>query len=68
MPQVKPTFTIVAILFLLIIEWIGREQQYALAKLGIALPKALRWSFYYVLIMMILFFCGTEQQFIYFQF
>jgi alginate O-acetyltransferase complex protein AlgI len=52
----------------LIVEWLGREQQYAIAHLGIKWYKPLRWSMYYGIIISIFWFGGKEQQFIYFQF
>ena len=52
----------------LIIEWFGREQQYAIARLGLRWPRAPRWAFYYGLIAITFYFAGSEQQFIYFQF
>jgi D-alanyl-lipoteichoic acid acyltransferase DltB (MBOAT superfamily) len=52
----------------LIIEWIGREQQYAIAHIGIKWYKPVRWAMYYAIILAIYNFSGTEQQFIYFQF
>jgi hypothetical protein len=51
-----------------IIEWFGREQQYAIERLGIKWIKPLRWAMYYVIILVIFYFTGKEQQFIYFQF
>ncbi len=51
---------------LLVVEWLGREQKYALAALR--LPTWARWTFYYLLILAILHFGGAKQQFIYFQF
>jgi alginate O-acetyltransferase complex protein AlgI len=56
------------VVFFLFIEWVGREQNYALEKFGLRWPKAARYAFYYVLIAMIFWFSGEEQQFIYFQF
>ena len=59
------------ILFIIIftlIEWVGRERVYAIAHLGLNWPKPVRWVFYYCLVMTIFLFCGTKQQFIYFQF
>jgi D-alanyl-lipoteichoic acid acyltransferase DltB (MBOAT superfamily) len=61
------------VLFLLVfifivIEWLGRDQQYAIAKLTNSWPKAIRYLFYYLIIIGILWFSGKEQQFIYFQF
>jgi hypothetical protein len=52
----------------LIIEWIGREHQYALAKLGNNWFKPARWAMYYSIILVIIYFAGSKQQFIYFQF
>lgn len=51
-----------------IIEWFGRENQYAIAKLGFSWPKPMRWFFYFLLIICILFLQGQNQAFIYFQF
>lgn len=56
------------IAFLLLVEWLGREGQYAIARLGFNWPKPLRWAFYYALISAIAYFAGNGQQFIYFQF
>jgi alginate O-acetyltransferase complex protein AlgI len=52
----------------ILIEWLGREQQYAIAAFGFKWPKVVRYSFYYILILSILIFKGSNQQFIYFQF
>jgi len=52
----------------LIVEWFGREQQYAIANLGIKWKRPLRYAFYYAIIIVIFWFSGKEQQFIYFQF
>jgi D-alanyl-lipoteichoic acid acyltransferase DltB (MBOAT superfamily) len=52
----------------IIIEWIGREHQYALAKLGNNWFKPVRWAMYYSIILVIIYFAGSKQQFIYFQF
>ena len=56
------------IIIFFIIEWLGREQQYALANLGIKWNKSLRWIIYYAIILVIYLYAGSEQQFIYFQF
>lgn len=50
------------------IEWLGREEPYAIAKLGQNWRTPGRWSFYYLLLFMIFFYSGKPQQFIYFQF
>jgi D-alanyl-lipoteichoic acid acyltransferase DltB (MBOAT superfamily) len=59
---------ILLIILFFIIEWLGREQQYAIASFGKKWYKPLRWGFYYLIILSILHFTGKEQQFIYFQF
>ena len=56
------------IIIFFIIEWLGREQQYALANLGTKWNKSLRWIMYYAVILVIYLYAGSEQQFIYFQF
>jgi alginate O-acetyltransferase complex protein AlgI len=58
----------ILVLLFIVIEWIGRHEQYAIARLEIKLPKGIRWTFYSVVIFMILCFAGKEQEFIYFQF
>jgi len=68
MPTIFPKPIFALVFFFIIIEWIGREHQYALAKFGFKWPKIVRWSFYYFLIILIFLFMGKEQEFIYFQF
>jgi alginate O-acetyltransferase complex protein AlgI len=52
----------------IILEWFGREEQYATANLFGSKSRPWRHAFYYVVIIVILAFGGREQQFIYFQF
>lgn len=66
-PYVKPLLLALAAAFL-IVEWLGREGQYALAHFGTNWPRPLRWATYYVILIAIFLFAGGEQQFIYFQF
>ncbi len=51
-----------------IVEWIGREQQYAIADLGLRWKRPFRWLMYYVILFLIIWYTGKEQEFIYFQF
>jgi alginate O-acetyltransferase complex protein AlgI len=67
-PSSLPKFTLILIILFLIIEWFGRENQYALEKFGLNTPKVIRWGFYYILVFSIIYFAGSEKQFIYFQF
>ncbi|RRQ48838.1 MBOAT family protein [Maribacter algicola] len=59
---------IVLIFFFLFIEWMGREDEYALENLVLKRSRFYRWGFYFLLISILFVFSGTEQQFIYFQF
>lgn len=52
----------------MLIEWLGRENKYALEKLTLKWKRPFSWAFYYLIILAILCFTGSEQQFIYFQF
>ena len=69
----KLVFNIPTLFFLflfLIIEWKGREHQYAIQTLALKWPLLGRWSFFGSLILIILYYSFSEsvQQFIYFQF
>ena len=66
--KTNPAFAIALIFIFMIIEWAGREHQYALARFGLNWYKPARWAFYYVLVLAVFLFMGKEQQFIYFQF
>jgi len=66
--ELQPPILIMVIIGFLIIEWLGREEQYAIAKLGESKSTHVRLTFYYILILSILYLTGSEQQFIYFQF
>ncbi|HRD38019.1 MAG TPA: MBOAT family protein, partial [Bacteroidia bacterium] len=50
------------------LEWLGRENQYAISHLGNTWKRPMRHALYYALIFAIFWFGGKEQQFIYFQF
>ena len=53
----------------IITEWLGREQQYAIAKVGFRWNRPFRWALYSLLIFVIgLFMSTSESPFIYFQF
>ncbi|WP_452227724.1 MBOAT family O-acyltransferase [Lacinutrix sp. MEBiC02404] len=68
MPKIAPTYLILLIFVFLVIEWMGRSEQYAIARMFLRKHIILRYSFYYVIIIAIFWFGGNEQQFIYFQF
>ncbi len=65
----KPYKTIIVLIaFFLIIEWFGREQQYAIEKVGLKWYKPFRWFAYVFLVFLISNYGGKVQEFIYFQF
>jgi len=52
----------------LVAEWFGRDQQYAIAQLGVNWKKPLKYALYYAIIIAIFWFRGKGQEYIYFQF
>jgi D-alanyl-lipoteichoic acid acyltransferase DltB (MBOAT superfamily) len=56
------------IIFFLLIEWKGREDEFALERFGFSWVRGLRWFFYASLIFAIMWYAGNQQTFIYFQF
>lgn len=67
-PQLFPGTILLLIALFVLIEWKGRTQEYAIANFGFNFPKPVRWTFYYTLVLAIVWFAGEKQQFIYFQF
>ena len=63
------SFPLIVIGFL-IIEWLGRNSQFAIEKFYLKNSKVVRYLFYYILIILSIWFLinGEEQEFIYFQF
>ena len=60
---------IMMIVFFVCIEWLGREDAYAMEKIETKWPKVLRWSWYSLIIFLIGILSQTEETpFIYFQF
>ena len=60
--------TLAFIIFFFIIEWLGRENKYALERFGLKWYLPFRWLFYSFLIFCVIVLSGKEQEFIYFQF
>jgi len=68
LPEVRPRNTILLIMIFILIEWLGREHQFAIQNLGFKWKRPLRYTMYYAIIIAIFWFGDKEQQFIYFQF
>jgi alginate O-acetyltransferase complex protein AlgI len=67
-PQIFPSSVFVLIGLFMLIEWLGRENTFAIANIAKHLNRPVRWLFYYLIIFLIFMYSGQEQQFIYFQF
>lgn len=68
-PEIRPKNLFILLSFFILIEWIGREKQYAIATLGFGWYRPVRWFFYALLIFLIgMFMPSDESPFIYFQF
>jgi alginate O-acetyltransferase complex protein AlgI len=68
LPSIRPYYLILLIALFMLVEWLGRKQQYALAEFGLRWKRPFRYAMYYAIIVAIFWFAGKEQQFIYFQF
>ena len=69
MPLVIPFKIFIPFLFFIILEWFGRENQFAVEKMGQKLKRPVRWAFYTFIIFLIGMYMHTSgTQFIYFQF
>lgn len=67
-PDILPKKIIGLMIIFIVIEWLGRENKYAIETLGLEWNRKIRYAFYYLIIVSIFWFAGEEQQFIYFQF
>jgi hypothetical protein len=61
----KSFLLLIAVFFM--IEWLGRQGNYAIQNISIKYAP-LRWTFYSAITLCIILFPGKEAQFIYFQF
>ena len=67
-PEIARLDMIILVFLFLLLEWAGREENYAIAKFFIGSSRVSRWSFYLALCLVITLFQGKQQEFIYFQF
>lgn len=61
-------FTMVSISILLIIEWFNRELKHGLEFLKYVKNRIVRWLIYVLILLFVIIFAGSSQDFIYFQF
>ena len=68
-PGIRTSLTTVLLVgIFMLVEWIGREAQFAIERLGLKWKRPLRYAMYYAIIFTIIWFGGAQQEFIYFQF
>ena len=61
-------FLISTILAVMCFEWLQRTKKYPLQFEEIRIPKHVKWGIYYILMFAILWFKGSQNSFVYFQF
>ncbi|WP_452225897.1 MBOAT family O-acyltransferase [Lacinutrix cladophorae] len=68
-PKTRPTYLFILIIVFMILEWLGRNDQFAIEKIHKKYPKPIRYFIYISLATTILLLSGGKsQEFIYFQF
>lgn len=68
LPTDTPYLTLIVIIFFIIVEWMGRECNFAIEQIDRITNKTMRFVFYYVILLMIFLYATTGETFIYFQF
>lgn len=67
LPEVRPKVPLLLTAIYFVIEWTGRRDLYPIAS-RLRLSRPLRWTFYYGIVLTVLWFAGDQHDFIYFQF
>jgi alginate O-acetyltransferase complex protein AlgI len=68
-PEIFPKSVLILVSIFMIIEWLGREHDFAIANLGFLRFRPMRWLFYSSLIFIVFIYTeSVSQPFIYFQF
>lgn len=67
-PDIRPVTVLILLMLFVLAEWMGRRQQYAIQAVGHAVPVAIRWAIYYLIVYCIVVYGGSQQPFIYFDF
>ncbi len=66
--RLHPYVLLILVTSFVIIEWLGRENQFAIQNIGLKWKPPFRYAFYYAIILSFIFLGGKTQEFIYFQF
>jgi D-alanyl-lipoteichoic acid acyltransferase DltB (MBOAT superfamily) len=64
----KALVTAILVVLFIVLEWIGRQNDFAIQRFGFGWNSKIRWGFYFLLVSFIFYFAGKEQVFIYFNF
>ena len=67
-PEIPSIKLIVLVIIFIFFEWLGREGEYAIENIFILYEKSVRWMIYTIFVVLILYYAGAEQPFLYFQF
>ena len=67
-PEILPFNLLIFLILFIIIEWLQREKEHTLELNLAKIPKFIRWIIYIIIILIIFWFAGSQQKFIYFQF
>jgi D-alanyl-lipoteichoic acid acyltransferase DltB (MBOAT superfamily) len=66
--RISALTSLVFSVIMLACEWIQRDKEHALQLEGIRMPATIRWGMYYLIGIIIIWFGGNQDTFIYFQF
>lgn len=66
--SIHPLIFFILLFLFFVIEWLGRQNLFAVQKITTIPSVFVRYSLYYLIILSIFFFGGKSQEFIYFQF
>jgi D-alanyl-lipoteichoic acid acyltransferase DltB (MBOAT superfamily) len=64
---VTPPILVLIVIFI-VIEWMGREGEFAISRFALNWYRPFRLAFYYILFIIMMKWGGSQQEFIYFQF
>ena len=67
-PFMPNMVTMLLLVIFILIEWQGRENEFAIEKISFDWPKPIKYGFCYSIIFIIIVLGGSNQEFIYFQF
>ena len=67
-PEIPSIKVIILVIIFIFLEWLGREGEYAIENVFISRKISVRWMIYTIFIVLILYYAGAEQPFLYFQF